>query len=160
MSKLDCALDLMRRLPPREIEDNLAGLIDLCPDLMEDLLGAVDQPLKIAFDPVSKRDYLLCDYNRDADSYRYTFMIIVFFKIKLMIQIVGWNGEYYLQKITFIIDHLGLTNMIHHWMMECCLPLNYESLRWSSMMCLISTVICTYEHNTPNFICLLLSKVL
>lgn len=71
MSKLDCALDLMRRLPPAQIEDNLAGLIDLAPDLIEDLLSAVDQPLKIAFDPVSKRDYLLCDYNRDADSYRH-----------------------------------------------------------------------------------------
>jgi len=69
-SKLDHALDLMRRLPPSQIEDNLAGLLDLAPDLIEDLLSAVDQPLKIAFDPVSKRDYLLCDYNRDADSYR------------------------------------------------------------------------------------------
>jgi len=68
--KLDCALDLMRRLPPAQIEDNLAGLIDLVPDLTEDLLSAVDQPLKIAFDSVSKRDYLLCDYNRDGDSYR------------------------------------------------------------------------------------------
>jgi len=70
MSQLDCALDLMRRLPPAQIEDNLAGLIDLAPDLTEDLLSAVDQPLKIAFDNVAKRDYLLCDYNRDADSYR------------------------------------------------------------------------------------------
>jgi hypothetical protein len=25
--KLDCALDLMRRLPPADVEDNLAGLI-------------------------------------------------------------------------------------------------------------------------------------
>jgi len=68
--KLDCALDLMRRLPPSQIEDNLAGLIDLVPDLVEQLLSAVDQPLKVAHDPVSKRDYLLCDYNRDGDSYR------------------------------------------------------------------------------------------
>jgi len=68
--KLDCALDLMRRLPPAQIEDNLAGLIDLVPDLTEDLLSAVDQPLKIAYDSHSKRDYLLCDYNRDGDSYR------------------------------------------------------------------------------------------
>jgi len=68
--KLDCALDLMRRLPPAQIEDNLAGLIDLVPDLVEQLLSAVDQPLKIAHDPLSKRDYLLCDYNRDGDSYR------------------------------------------------------------------------------------------
>jgi len=68
--QLDCALDLMRRLPPSQIENNLAGLIDLVPDLTEQLLSAVDQPLKVAHDPVSKRDYLLCDYNRDGDSYR------------------------------------------------------------------------------------------
>jgi len=68
--KLDCALDLMRRLPPAQIEDNLAGLIDLVPDLVEQLLSAVDQPLKVAHDSVSRRDYLLCDYNRDFDSYR------------------------------------------------------------------------------------------
>jgi len=68
--KLDYALDLMRRLPPSQIETNLAGLIDLVPDLVEDLLSAVDQPLKIAFDAESKKDFLLCDYNRDGDSYR------------------------------------------------------------------------------------------
>mmetsp|Transcript_4015 Transcript_4015/g.6018 ORF Transcript_4015/g.6018 Transcript_4015/m.6018 type:complete len:270 (+) Transcript_4015:59-868(+) len=68
--QLDCALDLMRRMPPSQIEDNLANLIDLVPDLTEHLLSAVDQPLKIATDPQAKRDYLLCDYNRDGDSYR------------------------------------------------------------------------------------------
>jgi len=68
--QLNAALDLMRRLPPSQIEDNLAGLIDLVPDLTDDLLSAVDQPLKVAYDPISKKDYLLCDYNRDADSYR------------------------------------------------------------------------------------------
>jgi capping protein beta len=30
----------------------------------------VDQPLQIAKDRETKREYLLCDYNRDADSYR------------------------------------------------------------------------------------------
>eukprot|EP01100_Stratorugosa_tubuloviscum_P014679 TRINITY_DN79_c3_g1_i1.p1 TRINITY_DN79_c3_g1~~TRINITY_DN79_c3_g1_i1.p1 ORF type:complete len:269 (+),score=130.62 TRINITY_DN79_c3_g1_i1:136-942(+) len=68
--QLDCALDLMRRMPPAKIEDNLAGLIDLVPDLTEQLLSAVDQPLKVAHDSSSRRDYLLCDYNRDGDSYR------------------------------------------------------------------------------------------
>jgi capping protein (actin filament) muscle Z-line, beta len=43
---------------------------DLAPELTEDLLSAVDQPLKIAHDKAANRDYLLCDYNRDADSYR------------------------------------------------------------------------------------------
>jgi len=67
---LDFALDLMRRLPPSQVENNLAGLIDLVPDLVNDLLSAVDQPLKIAYDQSTKKDYLLCDYNRDGDSYR------------------------------------------------------------------------------------------
>jgi len=70
MSQLDAALDLMRRLPPSQTEDNLAGLIDLVPDLTESLLTSVDQPLKIAHDTIQNRAYLLCDYNRDGDSYR------------------------------------------------------------------------------------------
>jgi capping protein beta len=68
--QLDCALDLMRRLPPQTIEEHLAGLIDLVPGLCEDLLSSIDQPLKVAKDKKNKRDYLLCDYNRDGDSYR------------------------------------------------------------------------------------------
>lgn len=68
--QLDCALDLMRRLPPQQIEKNLSDLIDLVPELCEDLLSSVDQPLKIARDKETGKDYLLCDYNRDGDSYR------------------------------------------------------------------------------------------
>jgi hypothetical protein len=40
------------------------------PDLTEDLLASVDQPLEVRRCPRTKRDYLLCDYNRDGDSYR------------------------------------------------------------------------------------------
>ena len=76
---MDCALDLMRRLPPQQIEKNLSDLIDLVPSLCEDLLTSVDQPLKIAKDKESGKDYLLCDYNRDGDSYRYNHL----FKVKL-----------------------------------------------------------------------------
>ncbi|CAH7441130.1 Capzb [Phodopus roborovskii] len=43
----------------------------MVPSLCEDLLSSVDQPLKIARDKVVGKDYLLCDYNRDGDSYRY-----------------------------------------------------------------------------------------
>jgi len=68
--QLDHALDLMRRLPPQQIEMNLSDLIDLVPSLCEDLLSSVDQPLKIARDRDTGKDYLLCDYNRDGDSYR------------------------------------------------------------------------------------------
>ncbi|XP_066253567.1 F-actin-capping protein subunit beta [Euwallacea similis] len=68
--QFDCALDLMRRLPPQQIEKNLGDLIDLVPSLCEDLLSSVDQPLKIAQDKETGKDYVLCDYNRDGDSYR------------------------------------------------------------------------------------------
>ncbi|CAM9179789.1 unnamed protein product, partial [Lampetra fluviatilis] len=69
--QLDCALDLMRRLPPQQIEKNLSDLIDLVPSLCEDH-SRRDQPLKIARDKLLVgKDYLLCDYNRDGDSYRY-----------------------------------------------------------------------------------------
>ena len=38
--QLDCALDLMRRLPPQNTEEDLDGLIRLQPDLCEDLLAS------------------------------------------------------------------------------------------------------------------------
>jgi hypothetical protein len=61
----------MRRLPPQQCAAHLAHLIDLVPSLTEDLLSAVDQPLKVARDRETGKEYLLCDYNRDGDSYRY-----------------------------------------------------------------------------------------
>merc|ERR1719305_1737419 len=61
---------MMRRMPPSEIEDNLYDLLDVAPDLTEDLLGSVDQPLKTCMDPKAGKEFLLCDYNRDADFYR------------------------------------------------------------------------------------------
>ena len=48
-----------------------AGLINLMPELTDDLLQRIDQPLKVAVDPSNGRRYVLCDYNRDGDSYRY-----------------------------------------------------------------------------------------
>jgi len=68
--KLVSALDLMRRLPPAKIEDNLHFCITLVPDLTDDLLQSVDVPLKVVTDKEVDKDYLLCDYNRDGDSYR------------------------------------------------------------------------------------------
>ena len=68
---LDSMLDLMRRLPPTQIEENVSALVDICPDYADDLLGSVDQPLKIRTDSATGKEYLTCDYNRDGDSYRY-----------------------------------------------------------------------------------------
>jgi len=68
--KLDCALDMMRRMPPTEIKENLYDLVDVAEELTEDLLGAIDQPLETCTDPETGKQFLLCDYNRDADFYR------------------------------------------------------------------------------------------
>jgi len=69
-NQLDAALDLMRRLPPQKAEKNLSDVIDIVPELCEDLLAAVDQPIRVLKDSETGKDYLLCDYNRDGDSYR------------------------------------------------------------------------------------------
>ncbi|KAK4132288.1 F-actin capping protein, beta subunit [Trichocladium antarcticum] len=66
----DSALDLLRRLNPKHTAAHLANIIALAPDLTEDLLSSVDQPLTVRRCKQTGRDYLLCDYNRDGDSYR------------------------------------------------------------------------------------------
>jgi capping protein beta len=68
--QFDSALDLLRRLDPKHTTTHLSSLISLVPTLTEDLLSSVDQPLTIARCRITGRDYLLCDYNRDGDSYR------------------------------------------------------------------------------------------
>ena len=68
--QLNSALNLMRRMPPSSIENSLAGLIELVPDLTDELLNHVDQPLKLRTDPSKNQPYILCDYNRDGDSFR------------------------------------------------------------------------------------------
>jgi len=70
MDKISASLSLMRRLPPNRIEQNLNGLLNLIPAETDELLQRVDQPLQEATDPETGRLYLLCDYNRDGDSYR------------------------------------------------------------------------------------------
>ena len=70
MDQLSAALSLMRRLPPKNVEQNLTGLLNLLPDQMDELLQRIDQPLEEETDPETGRKYLRCDYNRDGDSYR------------------------------------------------------------------------------------------
>jgi predicted PurR-regulated permease PerM len=70
MDLLDSMLDLTRRLPPTNIEENVASLVELCPDVSDELLGSVDQPLQVRTDAATGKEYLICDYNRDGESYR------------------------------------------------------------------------------------------
>ncbi|KAI9698382.1 MAG: F-actin-capping protein subunit beta [Candelina mexicana] len=68
--QFDSALDLLRRLNPKNTSSNLSAICNLVPDLTEELLESVDQPFEVRRCKKSGRDYLLCDYNRDGDSYR------------------------------------------------------------------------------------------
>jgi len=68
--QFDSALDLFRRLNPKNTAANLSAICTLVPEHEEELLASVDQPLEVRRCKKSGRDYLLCDYNRDGDSYR------------------------------------------------------------------------------------------
>jgi capping protein beta len=57
-------------MPPSNIVKSLAGVIECMPDLADDLLTNVDQPLRVVKDPSTGKDYVICDYNRDGDAYR------------------------------------------------------------------------------------------
>ena len=46
-SKILAALGILRRLPPSKIRQNLAAIVNLQPDIQEELLSKVDQPLGI-----------------------------------------------------------------------------------------------------------------
>ncbi|KAK4984539.1 F-actin-capping protein subunit beta [Elasticomyces elasticus] len=68
--QFDAALDLLRRLNPKHTTQNVSHICSLVPSLEEELLASVDQPLEVRRCKKTGRDYLLCDYNRDGDSYR------------------------------------------------------------------------------------------
>lgn len=63
-------MDLLRRLNPKNTSDNVNALCKIAPDLAEDLLSSVDQPLGVKICKTTQKKYLTCDYNRDGDSYR------------------------------------------------------------------------------------------
>ncbi|XP_022768003.1 probable F-actin-capping protein subunit beta isoform X2 [Durio zibethinus] len=68
---MEAAMGLMRRMPPRHSETTLSALLSLLPHHSSDLLSQVDLPLQVLCDVDSGKEFILCEYNRDADSYRY-----------------------------------------------------------------------------------------
>ncbi|KAJ4867193.1 hypothetical protein Bca4012_057608 [Brassica carinata] len=67
---MEAALGLLRRMPPKQSETALSALLSLLPQHSSDLLSQVDLPLQVLRDAESRKDFILCEYNRDADSYR------------------------------------------------------------------------------------------
>ncbi|KAK6257989.1 hypothetical protein QUC31_001448 [Theobroma cacao] len=67
---MEAAMGLMRRMPPRHSETALSALLSLLPQHSSDLLSQVDLPLQVLCDVDNGKEFILCEYNRDADSYR------------------------------------------------------------------------------------------
>lgn len=80
--KFDASLDLLRRLDPKAVSANLNSICSLLQldgsedgvELAQDLLAAVDTPLKIGRCTETNKQFLCCDYNRDGDLYRSPFL--------------------------------------------------------------------------------------
>ncbi|GIQ82622.1 f-actin-capping protein subunit beta, partial [Kipferlia bialata] len=64
------AIDLLRRVPTAKVSHALALINRLAPELTEDLMAEVDQPLKVLTDTQVDKPFIGCDMNRDGDSYR------------------------------------------------------------------------------------------
>lgn len=69
--KLIASLNLFRRLPASRLRQNVSALANLRPELQDELLRRVEQPLEVLTDEKNGLQYLKSEYNRDGDSYRY-----------------------------------------------------------------------------------------
>lgn len=159
----------MRRLPPNKIEQNLNGLLNLIPEETDELLQRVDQPLKEGTDPETVRatqicslilndhhlqyfiilfqffqgrKYLLCDYNRDGDSYRYILLA-------RSIPLISFP-EFDISNL--FIDPPGPTHTIPQSTMAFCPLRSFAAWRSSSMSCSMRTVKCTLKAAPPRCI--------
>ncbi|CAM8997788.1 unnamed protein product [Rhodiola kirilowii] len=63
-------MGLLRRIYPKRTDTALSALLILIPHRSSDLLSQVDQPLQVLFDVDTGKEFIVCEYNRDADSFR------------------------------------------------------------------------------------------
>mmetsp|Transcript_29436 Transcript_29436/g.80496 ORF Transcript_29436/g.80496 Transcript_29436/m.80496 type:complete len:281 (+) Transcript_29436:50-892(+) len=68
--QLQAALNLLKRLPPQDLEKNLANLAKVAPHLEHSLAAFVSKPSRVKLDPESGRWFIACEFNLDGTSYR------------------------------------------------------------------------------------------
>lgn len=74
MDPIKSALNLLRRLPPEDIESNFQSLTLLREDIADELIQQLDFPLKVGYDSIEKKAFIRSDFNSYGDSYRYSIM--------------------------------------------------------------------------------------
>ncbi|CAG9334504.1 unnamed protein product [Blepharisma stoltei] len=69
---LTSSLGLMRRMPPSACEKNLAGVSKLIEneEIVDQVYQRVDKPLELGVCESTGNEFILCEFNRDGDSYR------------------------------------------------------------------------------------------
>jgi capping protein beta len=72
LKKLESCIQLVRKLPPGKLEQNINAISNLIyeeDDLLNAFLQKIENPIVISSDD-SLGEFIKCEYNRDGDSYR------------------------------------------------------------------------------------------
>lgn len=101
---VNAAMDLFRRLPPELSENSLAGLGEINEDVYEELIENIDVPLQTRVDS-SGKTFVLCDYCRDGDAYRYVYCTFTKCADKVYIYIYVYFC--YVQHCVFVLSVKG-----------------------------------------------------
>ncbi|KAM3140157.1 hypothetical protein pb186bvf_007710 [Paramecium bursaria] len=67
--KILASLNILKRLPPTQMQKNVSAIANLIPDQAEELYQRIDKPLSLKTDDQGQA-FIQSEFNRDGDSYR------------------------------------------------------------------------------------------
>lgn len=70
-ARCTAVFNLLRRIPVQKTTTSLAAVSSVAIELIDDILPNVDEPLRSLTHPQVNKPFLVCDYNRDGDGYRF-----------------------------------------------------------------------------------------
>eukprot|EP00461_Guttulinopsis_vulgaris_P000280 UN00280 len=70
-ARCNAVFNLLRRVPVQKTTTSLAAVSSVAVELIDDILPNVDEPLRSLTHPTVNKPFLVCDYNRDGDGYRF-----------------------------------------------------------------------------------------
>jgi capping protein beta len=69
-ARCNSVYNLLRRTPVQQTTKSLSAVMSVAPELADDILPNVDEPLRLISSTKIIKPFLTCDYNRDGDYYR------------------------------------------------------------------------------------------